>query len=180
MDDHLPVLVQRVLSGDVEAFANLVACLRPRFSRYALQMLGNREDAEEALQDTLLRVYRRLATCRDPALVDAWAFRILVNRCRTARARLIRHDRRHPLAVPGIPEPGVEHPARGQAWREEIDRALARLPDDQREAFLLRHVEELSYAEMAEITGAGVSALKMRVMRACESLRRALDGARDA
>ena len=57
------------------------------------------------------------------------------------------------------------------AWREEIQRALDMLDDDQREAFLLKHVEELGYEEISELTGVGVSALKMRVKRACERLR---------
>ena len=60
------------------------------------------------------------------------------------------------------------------AWREEIERALAQLAPPNREAFLLKHVEELSYEEMAELTGASVSALKMRVLRAREELRRIL------
>ncbi|HWP04063.1 MAG TPA: sigma-70 family RNA polymerase sigma factor, partial [Gemmatimonadaceae bacterium] len=64
-----------------------------------------------------------------------------------------------------------EHPAERVAWREEIQRALARLDPEQREAFLLKHVEELGYEEMSELTGVGVSALKMRVKRACERLR---------
>jgi RNA polymerase sigma-70 factor (ECF subfamily) len=178
--DDLPVLVQRVLAGDVDVFAALVARFRPRFSRYALRLLGNREDAEEALQDTLVRVYRRLATCRDPALVEAWAFRILLNRCRTTLARSGRRYRTEIAPALGTPEPAVDHPARVQAWRDEIDRALGRLPVEQREAFLLRYVEEFSYTEMAELTGSGVSALKMRVMRAREGLRRELQGVRDA
>jgi RNA polymerase sigma-70 factor (ECF subfamily) len=64
-----------------------------------------------------------------------------------------------------------EHPAEQTMWREEIERALGELSADQREAFLLKYVEELGYDEMAEITGVGVSALKMRVMRACDRLR---------
>ena len=68
----------------------------------------------------------------------------------------------------------VAHPEDRSAWREEIAVALARLAPEQREAFLLKHVEELDYGEMAEITGAGVSALKMRVKRACERLRELL------
>jgi RNA polymerase sigma factor (sigma-70 family) len=60
---------------------------------------------------------------------------------------------------------------------QEIQRALDRLPAEQREAFVLKYVEELSYEQMAEITGAGVSALKMRVKRACERLRELLEGA---
>jgi RNA polymerase sigma-70 factor (ECF subfamily) len=57
------------------------------------------------------------------------------------------------------------------AWREEIGIALAALSDEQREAFLMRHVEDLSYEDMSVATGAGVSALKMRVKRACDTLR---------
>ena len=57
------------------------------------------------------------------------------------------------------------------AWREEIARALASLPPEQREAFLMRHVEDLTYDDMAIATGAGISALKMRVKRACDRLR---------
>jgi RNA polymerase sigma-70 factor (ECF subfamily) len=61
-------------------------------------------------------------------------------------------------------------------WRAEVERALAALPRDQREAFVLKHVEELEYEAIAEITGAGVSALKMRVKRARERLRALLEG----
>ena len=66
----------------------------------------------------------------------------------------------------------VAHTADRDAWRDTIERALDRLPADQREAFLLKHVEELSYDEMQEVTGASISALKMRVLRAREELRR--------
>jgi RNA polymerase sigma-70 factor (ECF subfamily) len=63
------------------------------------------------------------------------------------------------------------------ALRDEIQHALDRLDADQREAFLLRHVEGLGYEEMSDITGVGVSALKMRVKRATERLRGFLEGA---
>ena len=65
----------------------------------------------------------------------------------------------------------------GNAWREEIQNALNRLTPEHREAFVLKHVEDLSYEEMAEITGAGISALKMRVKRACEQLQGFLEEA---
>ena len=70
-----------------------------------------------------------------------------------------------------LSEASAEHPAERREWREEIQRALGRLEADQREAFLLKHVEDLSYEEMSALTGAGISALKMRVKRACERLR---------
>ena len=64
-----------------------------------------------------------------------------------------------------------EHPAEQTMWREEIEHAMGELSQEQREAFLLKYVEDLGYDEMAEITGVGISALKMRVMRACDRLR---------
>ena len=65
-------------------------------------------------------------------------------------------------------------------WREEIDRALAKLDTLQREAFLLKHVEGLEYEEMTRLTGARIPALKMRVKRACDHLRVLLEEANDA
>ena len=65
----------------------------------------------------------------------------------------------------------VESDVEGMALRESIERAVAALDSEHREAFLLKHVEQLSYDEMAAATGIGVSALKMRVKRACERLR---------
>jgi RNA polymerase sigma-70 factor (ECF subfamily) len=76
-------------------------------------------------------------------------------------------------------EAAEDHPAERSAWREEIDRALNRLRPEQREAFLLKYVEELGYEEMSQLTGAGISALKMRVMRACDRLRELLSDVRD-
>src|SRR4029079_6394790 len=164
-------LVARVLHGEVNAYSALVSRYRDKYARYAVHMLGNREDAEEALQDAFTRAYRSLARCEDPERFGAWLFRILVNRCRTSGARRVSrlqtfvHDETSPRNA------DQECPAQQTMWREEIERALGELSADQREAFLLKSVEELGYDEMAEISGVGVSALKMRVMRACDRLR---------
>lgn len=168
------VVVERVLSGDVEAFAILVARYRDRYARYAVHMLGNREDAEEALQDAFTRAYRSLNRCEDPERFGAWLFRILVNRCRTLGARRGRRGRTFVTDDGALLAAAVDHPAERGAWREEIERALQRLRPEQREAFLLKYVEDLGYDEMSRLTGVGVSALKMRVMRACDRLREML------
>lgn len=168
------VIVARVLRGDVEAFGILVERYRDRYARYAFHMLGNREDAEEALQDAFTRAYRSLKRCEDPERFGAWLFRILVNRCRTLGARRGRRARTFVVDEAALLGAAEDHPAEASAWREEIDRALQRLRADQREAFLLKYVEELGYDEMSQLTGVGVSALKMRVMRACDRLRELL------
>ncbi len=163
-------LVRRVLDGDTGAYAGLVARYRDRLFRYATRVLGDPADAEEALQDSFVRAFRALRRCDDPARFGAWLFRILVNRCRTIGAQRGRRER--VLVASGItPEPGVPHPADRAAWREAIEWALAQLSTDHREAFVLKHVQDLSYEEMSEMTSVGVSALKMRVKRACEQLR---------
>jgi RNA polymerase sigma-70 factor (ECF subfamily) len=168
------LVVARVLQGDVEAYGALVARYRDRYARYALHVLGNREDAEEALQDALTRAYRSLSRCDDPDRFGAWLFRILLNRCRTLGARRGRRAQTFVTDEAALLDAAEDHPEDRSAWREEIDRALARLPPEQREAFLLKYVEEMGYDDMARLTGVGVSALKMRVMRACERLRQLL------
>lgn len=170
-NDSDAAVVARVLGGDSGAYAILVARYRAQYSRYAVRMLGSREDAEEAMQDAFVRAYRSLARCDDPDRFGPWFFRILANRCRTAGTRRGRREKTFVHDEIALHSASEDHPADQAAWREEIDRALLRLDEDQREAFLLKHVEDLGYDEMAEVTGVGVSALKMRVKRACERLR---------
>lgn len=170
-------IVSRVLDGDAAAYGLLVERYYDKYVRFALHMLGSQEDAEEALQDAFLRAYRSLDRYQDQERFGAWLFRILVNRCRTAAGRrqtreriIVRHEG---LMLAAAAPPAADN----EALREELQQALGRLPGEQREAFLLKHVEDLSYEEMAAMTGVGVSALKMRVKRACERLRVMLEEA---
>ena len=166
-------LVSRVLEGNLSAYATLMTRYRADLGRYAYHMLGDRSDAEEALQDAFIRAYRSLATCAQPERFGSWLFAILANRCRTARVRRRRRER-VVSAEPVADVAGRDDPADAVAWRDEIRQALGRLRVEQREAFLLRHVEGLSYEEMASITGARESALRMRVKRASDHLRELL------
>ncbi len=171
-------LVLATRRGDARAFAALVHRYRDRHARFAIRLLGSRDDAEDVLQSVFLRAHRNIGACEDPARFGAWLHRIVVNECRTfatrrgaREARLVRDDT---VLAATIDESAGAMP--DPALRAEIQRALATLPLDLREAFLLKHVEELNYDEMAEVTGAGVSALKMRVKRAIEQLREQLEG----
>jgi RNA polymerase sigma-70 factor, ECF subfamily len=168
------MLVRRVLQGDEAAFTELVdrhagACLR-----FAARMLGNREDAEDATQEAFLRAYRALARYEDREAFRTWLFQILVNRCRTLAARRGRREQLVRVDDVALGRASVPPSTDGGELRAEIRRALAALDAEHREAFLLKHVEQLSYDEMAAITGAGVSALKMRVKRACERMQQVL------
>jgi RNA polymerase sigma-70 factor (ECF subfamily) len=167
--------VRRVTEGDPQAFAVLVERYHAGCLRYAVRMLGTREDAEEAVQDAFLRAYRGLGRYDHRDRFRAWLFRILVNRCRTRAVRMKRTGSPlislDELAERPAPQRGPGDPLE----RRRIHEALLALPPDQREAFLLKHVEEMSYEEMAEATGDGVSALKMRVKRARDAMQRRLD-----
>jgi RNA polymerase sigma-70 factor (ECF subfamily) len=147
-------IIRQVLGGDVEAYASLVDRHYDRCARIAVRILGNREDAEEALQDAFLRAFRALGDYEDRERFAAWLTRILVNQCRTMLAR----TRRREAVFLDVEPPELAH-------------ALAQLPKDQREAIVLKYADDLTYEEMARITGAGESALKMRVQRAFARLR---------
>jgi len=168
----------RVLAGDTEAFAVLVERYYERCARYAVRVIGNREDAEEAVQDTLLRAFRSLHRYEERGQFASWLFRILANQCRSTVARVARRERKFPdlyaddaLPVDVGPNGDGETLALHDSSGERLDTALAQLPPDQREALALRFGESLSYEDMSAITGAGVSALKMRVSRATARLR---------
>lgn len=171
-------VVRRVLAGDTEAYALLVERYYQRCARYAVRVIGNREDAEEAVQDTLLRAFRSLDRYEERGQFTSWLFRILANQCRSAVARMGRREREFPdvygddaLPAESGPNGDSETVAIHSSTGERLDAALAELPADQREALALRFGESLSYEDMSAITGAGVSALKMRVSRATARLR---------
>ena len=175
VDDPEPLLVARAQAGDPTAFEALVDRHYADCLRYATRMLGERADAEEAVQDTFVRAFRSLRRYDNRGQLRAWLFRILVNRCRSVLARRSRRGRLlgRPVAAE-VDGPPLEEPREGEWLLQEVERGLALLAPEQREAFLLKYVEELSYEEMSALTGAGVSALKMRVKRACERLREIL------
>lgn len=176
-------IIRAVLEGRTEAYADLVRRHRDTQFRFAMRMLGDRDDADDVLQSAFVRAFRSLRSCRDPEHFGAWLRRIVVNECRTtgtARGRREAHLVRDSAVLDRLE--GKE----GNDGEEEgfdlelVQHALDRLTPDLREAFLLKHVEDHSYEQMMEITGAGLSALKMRVKRACEQLREQLEGVRDA
>jgi RNA polymerase sigma-70 factor (ECF subfamily) len=166
-------VVSRALAGDSDAFAILVDRHAAVCLRYATRMLGSRDDAEDVIQESLMRAFRALSGYDRNRDFRTWLLSIVANRCRTALAMRRRRDRfviadGEPLdTVTGDDTDGDEITA--------VQWALAKLDAKHREAFLLKHVEGLSYEEIARITGAGVSALKMRVRRACERMRDLLE-----
>jgi RNA polymerase sigma-70 factor (ECF subfamily) len=171
-------LIAAVIAGNIDSFSLLVRRHQDTCVRFAVRMLGSRVDADDVLQSAFMRAFRNLRSCRDRERFGGWLYQIVVNECRTFATRRKRREQRFLSATAEIERaiaPGSdETPDRDVGGH--IERALGMLPADQREAFLLKHVEELTYEEISEMTGASVSALKMRVKRAADSLRDLLDG----
>jgi RNA polymerase sigma-70 factor, ECF subfamily len=170
-------VIALVLAGHSDAFAVLLGRYRDAYTRFAVRMLGNAEDADDALQSAFVRAYRKLGACSDPSRFGAWLYQIVINECRTFGRRRAKRNLRLVRDDDAL-ENTTDATRRDEelGLRHEIQWALNKLDPDQREAFVLKYVEELSYEEMAELTGAGVSALKMRVKRACDRLRTLLEG----
>jgi RNA polymerase sigma-70 factor, ECF subfamily len=165
-------LVERALAGDHDSYAILVRRHQDRLYRHALGMVLDPDAAADLVQDALVRAYGKLGKCRDRSSFGTWLFRILRNRCldhlRERRRRDLPLDEHPDLPVAGGgPEADFERRALGDV----LERTLEQLPAAQREAFLLKHVQDLTYEEMAEVTGASLSALRMRVLRAREMLQ---------
>jgi RNA polymerase sigma-70 factor, ECF subfamily len=163
-------VIRAAQAGDGRAFARIVDHYHSRCLRFAQQMLLSTEDSEEAVQDALVRVYDALPRFDLALRFEPWLFRILANRCRTARVRRRRHEGLVSY-METAPEVAVGGGSGEAVADEELWAVLASLSVEQREAFLLHHVEGMGYDDMSVATGVGVSALKMRVKRATDTLR---------
>jgi len=168
-------VVARVLRGDAEAFGVVIRRYEGGLVRFATRMLGSRDAAADAVAESFVRAYRHLAGCREPERLRTWLYRIVANRCKS-------HLARRPVADVSLDDaPPVADPADNEAAVERaeqvalVERALARLSAEKREAFVLKHVEGMSYQEMAAVTGERIPTLKMRVHRAREALLEALE-----
>jgi RNA polymerase sigma-70 factor, ECF subfamily len=175
-----PVLVQRTLEGDRDSYAALVQKYQAFLYRHALGMVADPDAAADLVQDSFVKAYVGLRNCRSPEHFGAWVFRILRNCChdylRDRRRQVVSLDE---STVEVTAEEGPEYDLERVTLGRALDSALARLPEAQREAFLLKHVEGCSYEEMTGLLDASVSALKMRVMRAREALQVLLADRRD-
>ena len=166
-------IVRAVLAGDRERYARLVERYRDRYARYAARMLGSADAAEDAVQDAFVRAFDQLSQCKDPDKFVSWFFLILRNRCFAERRRNRTEsslEAAESVAAADRTDGGAEAGER----RRALQLALMELTPDQREVFVLKHVEGLSYGEIAERLSTSVPSLKMRMHRAYDTLREQL------
>ncbi len=158
-------LLARVVSGDRGAFDQVMREHEDRVFAVCLRVLGDREAALDAAQDTFLTVFRKAGQFQGNSALGTWIYRIAVNTCYDQ----IRRAKRRP--VESIPEhidpsdPGAEQAIESAGHRPEIETALASLPAEFRNAVILSDLEGLPLPEVAEILGVPVGTVKSRVFR---------------
>jgi RNA polymerase sigma-70 factor (ECF subfamily) len=165
-------VVRAGLDGRADLYGVLVDRYQDSLYRYAERMTGRPDEASDIVQASFVKAYENLDHCRNAERVGAWLFRINVNQCKDylkdrRRKDVKLDDAARLLAEQDDPEMSAER----RQLRDEIARALYRLTEDEREAFVLKHLEGFSYHEMSKMLKVSVPALKMRVHRAREELQ---------
>lgn len=182
-------LAAGLLAGIPAAFDRFVDVYHTRLFQYAFLMCGQRDDAEEVSQDTLLQVFQTIGQLRDPERLKAWVFRIAKNACLMKRRKSVFA----PSRVLSLEELGPNRMDGSQHieiadWsnlpdsemfrielRENLNRAITDLPEIYRAVLLLRDVEGLSTADTAEVLGENEAVIKQRLHRARLAVRASLD-----
>ncbi|MEO5620962.1 MAG: RNA polymerase sigma factor [Cypionkella sp.] len=170
-------------NGDPDAARLLTGRLLPRVMGYAGRLLGDRTEAEDVAQEAMLRLWKIAREWRaDEAKVSTWVYRVAGNLC-TDRLRLRQRRRSEALDDVAEPESGAPSAVAGLIEADRmaaLDAALASLPERQREAVVLRHIEGLSNPEIAEVLQIGVEAVESLTARGKRALAAALSGQRAA
>lgn len=183
-----------VLAGDThqahEAFADLVATFQRQASRLALYLLRDVAEADEAVQDTFVKVFTHITSYREDLSFDAWFTRILANTCRDRKKARRRRQRWEVTGTDQHPEygPRMERMAAstrtpedlvlGEERRNMIMTAIDALPERQRTVLLMCHAEGRSPREVGALTGLTESTVRVHLFRALRKLRAALEGSR--
>lgn len=175
-DEALVALCQQLLPRDSRPFTVLVQRYQHRVLATCFRMMGNSLAAEEQAQEVFIRVYRGIKKFKAQASFSTWLFQIATNTCRTALARRTRQPQLENTSLGYLEHrlPAVgssEEAAMKLAEQDLVNRALQMLNPDEREILILRETNNLSYKEIAQVQNIGVSAAKMRVMRARMALR---------
>jgi len=175
-------LVARAISGDADSFNELVHRWERPIYALAYRQIGREEDARDVCQETFLRAYRALGGFRGQAKFSSWLYRIALNLCRD----WVRRERRTPVVQPPEdvdiadlaaargPSETIEDLVARKDLAKTVERAMARLPEEQRTAIVLKEYHGLTFQEIADIVGCPLSTVKTRLYQGLTVLRREL------
>jgi RNA polymerase sigma-70 factor (ECF subfamily) len=176
-------LVASAQRGDVEALSALVYGSYPHVHRFAHTLCATPQDAEDAAQEALIILYRKIGMLRASGALASWMFRIVRNEC-LRRTRALLH--RRPAEEPGLPgtsgrvdafggtAPSAEEDVLLRLEAERVAAAVAALPDDQRQVLVMRDIQGLPGRTVADRLGLSTAAMKSRLHRARSAVREAL------
>ena len=180
-------LIARSLKQDPDAFGQLVERYATIIVNLAYRMVGDRTEAEDLAQETFVAAFKALPRFRAESKFSTWLYRIAANKCKDWLRAKRPGQGIHDVDVDEVLEDGVvveertpERLLSQQQVAERLDRAIQTLPPLYREAFVLKHVEGLSYEEMQEILGVNGDTLKMRVYKGRLQLSRELAELKEA
>jgi RNA polymerase sigma-70 factor, ECF subfamily len=176
-------LVARSIGGDSESFNELVLRWERPIYALAYRVIGREEDARDVCQETFLRAFRALNGFRGQAKFSSWLYRIALNLCRD----WVRRERRTPIVQPpedvpltdlaaAVAEPveSVEDQVARRELTRSVEAAMARLPEEQRTAIILKEYHGLTFQEIADLVGCPLSTVKTRLYQGLAVLRREL------
>ena len=182
---HDDAIIEAVLCGDVERFAELVRRYQRATLKLAYSWIGNRDDAMELTQNAFVNAYRHLASFHRGAKFSTWLYRITLNECKdfykhaAARPRTVSTDAAPDTDGTGYfeIEDGHADPRRATANRElarRLHQEITQLPGRQRTAFVLHHLNGCSLDDTAHAMACRIGTVKAQLFRACDRLRRRL------
>jgi RNA polymerase sigma-70 factor (ECF subfamily) len=188
------LLIRKVRSGNADAFEYFVRRYQPRITRVAYRLLRDMGEADCAAQESLLRAYQNLGEFREGSTFETWLTRICINWCkdRLKRRRLVFYfhqapgggdeddEEAGPRNTVAADDPSPERRAVSREIRERLRRAMEVLSPRQRTVFVLKHFEELSIPEIADLTGLDTGTVKSHLFRAANKIRERLGDFRNA
>ncbi|MEV5516112.1 RNA polymerase sigma factor [Streptomyces flaveolus] len=164
-------LIKAAQDGDVTSLTTVVMESQPHVRKFALSLCASPQDAEDAAQEALIILYRKIGTLRATGALASWMFRIVRNEClRQVRLLVPRSDE----APEGPPEPSAEDAVLRRLELERVAAAVGALPRDQRQVLIMRDVQGLPGRAVAHALGLSNAAMKSRLHRARAALRHSL------
>lgn len=177
--DQEQEIIGRVLGGDRSAFAGLVEKYQGPIFNLAYRMTGTREDADDLTQETFIRAYQNLRRFDQTKKFFTWLYTIGINLIRNHLKKNVRDISHLAAAGSSLEQQQINGEGEGDVLSDDrmirLEQVIRKLPVDLREAIILKFVQDLTFEEVAKITGDSVSAVKMRIYRGLEKMRQMME-----
>jgi len=172
-------IIARVLKGDRQAYALLVEEYKGPVFNLAYRMTGTREDADDLTQETFIRAYQNLRRFDQTKKFFTWLYTIGINLIRNHLKKNVRDISHLAAAGSSLEQQQINGEGEGDVLSDDrmirLEQVIRKLPVDLREAIILKFVQDLTFEEVANVTGNSVSAVKMRIYRGLEKMKQMME-----